>query len=696
MPNIIRTNAEVSDLILHLKDEEFIALDSETTGLSKGSEIIGYSVCASENEAYYVIVAEWNPEKQALVYLETKDTARQFMLEMRTKKLIGHNFLFDAQMIEDNYKVSLIENLHTDTLILAHLLNENRKLGLKELGFEMFGEDATQESTQVKKSVQDNGGSITKDNYELYKADSSILALYGAKDAQLTYKLFIELLPKLYDECLDDFFFTESMPLLRGPTYEMNNTGLKLDQTAMTTLKKTLEAECEEHKAFINAEIYPHIKDKYPGTNKKNTFNTGSNAQLSWLLFGVLNLEFSILTDAGKQACKDLNLKLPYSPAAKRQFIAAALESEGKIQQPAAIVNGKPVRAKKFKSPWSYIAVGNKVIPKFAERYKWIDALIKMNKKQKILSTYIEGIESKVSYGIIRPSYLQHGTTSGRYSSRSPNFQNLPRDDKRIKACIIARPGKVFVGADYSQLEPRVFAYFSNDERLLSAFKSADDFYSVIGMEVYGKTDCIPRKDGSPDAFGIKYKKLRDLSKIIALASTYGATPHQLAPTTGKSIDDTAQDIANYFEAFPGVAQMMLNSHAEAKKQGYVSTLFGRKRRIPAAMKIDKIYGKKSHADLPYEARSLLNLGVNHRIQGTAASICNRALIKYCQDRDSAGITAAPVVMQIHDEIVVECNESDAEDVMLLLQNAMETAVILPTIALEAVPKIAKTLADLK
>jgi DNA polymerase I-like protein with 3'-5' exonuclease and polymerase domains len=694
---IVQTLSDIEELTQELKATHSVAFDTETTGVDKGSQIIGASFCTAETHGWYIITAYWDAKAAQLIEVPVMREALVGLLKLLPgKQLIAHNAIFDCSMIDDNYKVSLIDSVYIDTMILAHLLDENNPVGLKDLGNRFLHDNADAEAKEVEASIQANGGKITKGHYELYRADSSIIAKYGAKDAWMTYMLLGEFLPRLYDEGLDTFFFEESMPLLRGPTYEMNTTGLCLDQVAMTTLKKTLEAECAELKTFIYSEIDKHIKAEYPGTSKKNTFNLGSNVQMSWLLFGVLNLEFTTLTDAGKQACKDLGMKLPYSPGAKRQFIAACLAAEGSIQKPGAIVNGKTIRPKKFKAPWSYIAVGKKVLPKYAPRYKWIESLTKYNKNLKLLSTYIEGIESRVKYGIIRPSFLQHGTSSGRYASRSPNFQNLPRDDKRIKACIVSRPGKVFVGADYSQLEPRVFAYFSNDERLLKAFKSADDFYSVIGMEVFNKTDCVPRKDGSPDAFGIKYKSLRDLSKVIALASTYGATAFQLAPTTGKSTDDTAQDIENYFEAFPGVRQMMLDSHKQAKTQGYVTNLFGRKRRMPAAMKIEKLYGKQQHADLPYEARSLLNLAVNHQIQSTGASICNRAMIKFYEDVRSAGIEGAHLVLSIHDENIVECWEKDAENVAILLQNAMETAVLLPTVDLEAVPKYAKTLADLK
>jgi DNA polymerase I-like protein with 3'-5' exonuclease and polymerase domains len=655
------------------------------------------SFCFDEDYAFYIVLKKWDVDTKTLIDLGFTDLAKQILLKIKDKEIVGHNIIFDCQMVETCYGIRLIDSVHTDTMILAHLLDENRRVGLKELGSDIFGEDAAAESLEVKASVERNGGAITKKGYEMYKADYQILAKYGAKDAWLTYKLFLHLVPELFEQKLDDFFYNdESMPLLRGPTYDMNTVGLKVDTKKLLELKKTLEAECMEAKAFIYREIDSHIKTKYPGTSKSTTFNIGSNQQLAWLLFGEMDLEFSTLTDSGKEACRALGLPLPYTNKARADFIRNCSEREGTMMCPEAKVNGKIVKSKNFKAPWAYISCDHDALVKLAPKRKWIEKLLEYNKKSKLLSTYIKGIEEKTQYGIIRPSFLQHGTTSGRYSSRDPNFQNLPRDDKRIKSCLVSRPERVFVGADYSQLEPRVFAYFSGDERLLSAFKGTDDFYSVIGMAVYNKTDCTPQKEGSPDAFGVKYKKLRDLSKVIALASTYGATANQLAPTTGKSIQDTQQDIDNYFESFPGVKEMMNNSHKLAIAQGYVENLFGRKRRLPDAPSIPKIYKRANHSDLPYQARQILNLAVNHRIQSTGASICNRSMIKFHSDIKTLGIEDCKIVMQVHDEIIVECKETDAELVSNVLRNAMETAVILPTIDLEAIPKIANNLADLK
>jgi len=678
------------NIISYLENFEYVAVDCETTGLSKQDEVIGVSICAEESQAFYIILASWNKVLQQLIYHKDLLPELAILLQLlKTKKLIAHNAVFDCMMIESNFGVRLIESIHTDTMILAHLLNENGRIGLKELAVSMYGESSTEEQQSMRQSILDNGGKVTKDQYELYKADALLIARYGAKDAWLTYKLFTDLVPELYEQGLDKFFYEEeSMPLLKGPTYEMNTTGLQVDNTALITLKKTLQLECAEAKAFIYSEISSHIKDK-------PKFNIEAPQQLSWLLFGELQLEFGYLTKVGKNVCKALGLKLPYTAKAKRDFIDICIRSESQPYAPAAIVNGKDIKPKLIRAPWAYIAADKNTLKKLSSKYKWIDRLLEYKRKMKILNTYVSAIEEKTQYGILQPNFKQAGTTSGRYSSNNPNLQNLPRDDERVKECLIARPGKLFVSADYSQLEPRVFSYYSQEPKLIAAFDGKSDFYSVVGIEIFDKQDALPIKEGHKDAFGVKYKKLRDITKTITLARAYGATAYQLAPSTGKSIDDTAEDINNLDERFPGIKGMMLEAHELAKKQGYVTSLFGRPRRMPQAMKIPKIYGNQSHSELPYEARSLLNLACNHRIQSTGASIVNRAMIKFHSNIKELGLDCK-IVSQIHDEIVVECQEKDAEVVSLVLQEAMENTTVLENMPLEAIPRTTKTLAKSK
>lgn len=684
---IIIDSAEgLIDLGRYLSDKTYITCDTETTGLSKHDIVVGISVCAESDKAYYVILHKWNNKTKNLVPTTARNRIEDILQILVSKKLIMHNGIFDCMMIESNFKINLINSIHMDTMIAAHLLNENDPVGLKDLGKQEFGLTAVKEQEEMKASVISNQGEWSGTNKEMYKATSEVLGKYGAKDALLTFNLFNVFIQKLEKEHLLDFFFEESMPLLRGPTYDMNTEGLQVNMDGLTNLQLQLEAEISEGKAYIHQQISNYIKDK-------KSFNMGSSQQLSWLLFGILKYEFSFLTDAGREVCKAMGLRLPYTAHQKKLFIDTCLANEGEVWKPEATVNGKLVKAKKVKLPWAYIKCDSYTINKLSGKADWIKVLLNVKKKEKLINTYVIGIQERIKYGIIQPSFLQHGTTSGRYSSCNPNFQNLPRDDKRIKACIVARPGKVFVGADYSQLDPRVFAYFSRDERLLEAFRGKDDFYSVIGAQVYKKFDCTTSKEDSPDSFKVKYKNLRDDIKKFALASVYGSTPNKLSMITGKSVEDISEDLNNYFEEFKGVKNFMLECHKKAKETGQVKSLFGRPRRIPQARLIEKIYGPVEHSELPYDVRSLLNLSVNHRIQSTGASIVNRSAIALYDAFKTAEIDCKFVV-QVHDSIIIECKEADAEDVAILMQHCLENTINLKSVALEATPKIGKTLAD--
>jgi DNA polymerase-1 len=690
---LVKTPQQLLDLKNHLQHTEFLAYDCETTGLGDDCEIIGFSVCASFEEAHYVILAQWDVATQSLIKTDIYDFTSDFLKFLNTKKLIMHNAVFDCRVAKNRFGVDLMPSVHTDTMILAHLVNENRSVGLKDLAVSIFGEDSKKEQTEMHESIVANGGSLKKDNYELYKASSDLIGYYGAQDTLLTWRLLFELLPALEEEGLYDFFYhDECMPLLRGPTYDMNTTGLKVDTKKLEELTLSLEAQILELTALIDKDVKPLVKDEYPGTSKKNTFNIGSSKQLAWLLFEKLGADFNTITDSGREICKALDIKIPYYPAARRNFISILKERKGHVY---ATASGKQKRDKKVNDWWHYVQCGKEVLTKLENRYAFAKNLMALSKAKKLLTTYVENIQRGTHYSIIKPSFLQHGTTSGRYSSRNPNFQNLPRDDKRIKACIVARPGKVFVGADYSQLEPRVFASVSQDPALCACFSNGEDFYSVVGAPIFDKNDCsMVKKD--PNSFATKYPKLRDIVKQFALATPYGTSAFQQSMKLGLSTEECEEIIEKYFAAYPKVELMMLESHEQAKKTGRVTNLFGRPRRIPAAMDIPKIYKSTPHSELPASARTLLNLAMNHRVQSTAASITNRAMIAFYNKAKESGLEDCTIVMQVHDEIIVECREKDAASVIALLKDCMETTTVLPSVKLEAEPKKALNLADLK
>lgn len=696
---VIKDCHELATLTDYLKDKEYVAFDTETTGIGSDAEIIGLSLCAEPGIGYYIITAAWSSQEQRLIYYPTKERMPELLQILSTKSLIMHNGLFDCNMVQNNYKVNLICALHTDTMILAHLLDENRRVGLKELGSAYYGASARKEQEEMKASILANGGEMTKAKYELYKADAELIANYGAKDAILTYNLFYEMVPELDKENLLSFFYNEEcMPLLRGPTYQLNTEGLRVDVDRLNILKSKLEVEILSLREFIYREIASLTADKYPGTSKRTQFNISSNNQIAWLLFEKLGNTFPKLSDTGRELIKMMNWRTPYSKEEKLAFVAEVRSMKGSAWREAGTMWDPKLRRYKGKAAvkdyWTYFSADKFTLAAFAKKYKWTEKLLEYKKLSKMLSTYVNGINAATKYGIIHPSFLQHGTTSGRYSSRKPNFQNLPRDDKRVKECIMSRPGKNFVGADYSQLEPRVFAAFSGDERLLKCFKDGEDFYSVIGAEVFEKYGYSLRKDDE-NSFAKKYPELRQIAKGIALSATYGTTANKMAHTLEKPREECQHIIDSYFAKFPKVKQLMLESHEQAKREGKVFNLYGRPRRMPDAMKIRRLYGNLSHDELPYEARNLLNLSINHRIQSTGASIINRAAIQFLELCKEVCIDAK-IVLQVHDELVAECLAKDAEDVAILLKHAMENAAELPGITLIAEPKIANNLADLK
>ena len=667
----------------YLHKHKLYAVDTEATGLTEIDEIIGISLCAEDNTAFYIVIKSWNTEKQELESVLSIEDVLPLVKELSKLNLIMHNALFDCKLIHRSFGINLINCLKVDTLILSHLLDENRSNKLKDLCTNFFGEDAKKEQEELAASVTKNGGlaKINKKsfNIEMYKADADVIGKYGAKDALLTFNLAMLLVDQLsQDQDLWKFFFDdESMPLLKGPTYEMNTTGLKVDVQKLEKLEADLKFELLRLEESIYNDIHPYVKDKYPGTNKKNTFNINSPSQFSWLLFIQLGQEFKKLTPAGRALAKKMFGKIPYTISAKNQFIEA-IKKEG----------GKPEK---------YIAADKAVISQLKDKYKWLQDFTTYKRLDKLQKTYVQGIKERVKYGVIHPSFLQHGTTSGRYSSKDPNFQNLPRDDKRVKECIISRPGKVFVGADYSQLEPRVFAYYSQDWALMKCFEIGDDFYSIIGARVYNKDNAALKKDGD-NSFAKLYKNLRQNAKTISLSATYGTTAYKMVDSVTAedgsrlTIQECQDIIDTYFREFPGVKAFMDGSHKEVVEYGLVKNLYGRPRRIPEA-KVLKKYGKFSHHNLEYSLRNLLNLAVNHKVQSTGASIINRSAVAL-QKRLKKEFKDASIVLQVHDSLVVECKEEDAEKIAIIMKECMENTCYLDGVKLEAEPQIGKTLAE--
>ncbi len=720
---------ELKALREYLNGFEFIAYDTETTGLENDAEVVGLCFAAETHKGFYIPLAWWIPEYQTTdcepckgegvdsdgarcpsckkgkivkpvgghmerVAPEVKALAMEILNDIKAKSLVMQNGIVDVNWTRFNFNIDLWDAWHTDTLPLAHLLDEDRPMGygLKEMGYIEFGEEAKAEQTAVRASVLERGG-VWEDKRggqkEMFKCEPNIFGYYGAKDAVLTLKLFYTFIPQLFEQGLDKFFYEdETMPLFKTVSYDMNMTGLKVEMDKLLKLERDLTVETERLIGEILTDVMPYVKEKYPCTNKKNQFNVGSGQQLAWLLYIRLGNDWKRVTKSGRELAKELTGKVPYYPAARKHFMREVVDHGGK--------------------PEKYIQCDKKALQALAGKYTWVNKLLEYRKAKTILKTYAKGMQRFIKYGVIRPSFLQHGTTSGRYSSRYPNFQNLPRDDKRVKSCVVSRPGRSFVGADYSQLEPRTFTSMSQDPILMDGFKRGEDFYAVIGIPTFNLTMCsadkkAPNYLGSETFMGGKYKAYRQIAKVIALSLAYGTTPFKLADDLrgedGKpmTIDQCSKIRDDYFDTYQGVAQFVADTHLQIVTEGVVYNLFGRPRRIPAAKAIKKLGFPEAcnAADLPYQYRTLLNLSVNHRIQSTAASIVNRSAIRLWY-RLREEVPTARIVLQVHDEIVCECDDKDSVLVASILKDTMENTVSLPGVALIAEPKIGKTLAELK
>lgn len=691
----ITNPSDVSSVIEYLDAFQYVALDCETTGLEHNAKIIGFSVAAEIDVGIYFVLAYWDKEKQELIDIPgVKEACRPVINYLKSKALITQNGLVDYRWINNEFGVQLIGSAHTDVMILAHLNDENRaSYGLKEMAFETFGADSKKEHAEMKASVIANGG-VWEDkrggNKEMYKADMSIMAKYGAKDTVLTLKMFYVEVEKLFAQGLEKFFYEdECMPLFRTATYELNTVGLKVDVAKLQALEADLERECALLREEILFEITPYIKDKYPGTNKNNTFNINAPAQMSWLMFIKLGNDWKKVTKAGRVKSKELLGKIPYNPSARRAFVQACIDNG---LNPAKFIQCDKATLGATKDPdVPYVGL--------ARKHEWVKKILEYKKAGTILKTYARGMQKFIKYGVIYPSFNQIGTTSGRYSSSRPNFQNLPRDDKRVKSCIVSRPGRCFVGADYSQLEPRSFTSSSQDPILLAGFKNKEDFYSTIGVPVFGKPECSADKK-APNYLGKQFPGLRQASKAIALGLTYGLSAAKLSEDLGDGypIKRCTEISEDYFSRLTGVANFVKESHLQVVNTGRVLSTYGRPRRIPEAKKL-KAYGfpdKSDASDLPYSQRTLLNLAVNHRVQSTAASIVNRAAIAFCYKMDELGLHNIYIVLQVHDELVVECDDKDVETVKHWLKYCMENTTVLPGVDLIAEPVSAKNLAGLK
>ncbi len=307
---------------------------------------------------------------------------------------------------------------------------------------------------------------------------------------------------------------------------------------------------------------------------------------------------------------------------------------------------------KKTKSGYSTNA---EVLEKLAGYHPIVQAVLEYRQLTKLKSTYADGLLKVIAPdGRIHSHFQQTVTATGRLSSVDPNLQNIPvRTElgRELRRMFIAESGKVLVDADYSQIELRVLAHIAEDETMIEAFRSGQDIHATTAAKVYG----VPVEDVTA--------QMRSSCKAVNFGIVYGISDFSLAQDIGVSRKEAAAFIQSYLDTYPGVHHYMESIKQTAREQGYVETLFGRRRAIPELN--SKNFNLRSFGE---------RAAMNTPIQGTAADIIKIAMLRV-SDRLKKEGSAARLILQVHDELILEVPEAEAERVSVMLREEMEHAV---------------------
>ncbi len=273
----------------------------------------------------------------------------------------------------------------------------------------------------------------------------------------------------------------------------------------------------------------------------------------------------------------------------------------------------------------------------------------------KLRSTYTEALGQAINprTGRVHTSYALASTTTGRLSSNDPNLQNIPirtEEGRRLREAFIPDPGNVLVSADYSQIELRLLAHVADIPQLKQAFAEGVDIHALTASEMFG----VPVKDMPSD--------IRRQAKAINFGIIYGISAFGLARNLGIARGEADSYIKKYFERFPGIRDYMEEAKAYARANGYVKTIFGRRIWIAGAK--SKNYQERASAD---------RQAINAPLQGAAADIIRRAMVRMAEALRTAGLQAR-MLLQVHDELVFEAPAGEAEALCALAKRVMEAA----------------------
>lgn len=687
---VITSKDELSKYIDEAIRNGIIAIDTETNNSLEPLTclLMGACIYTPGQLSAYIPIHHTQPDTDILIenQLTERDIKEQFE-RLSNTKILMHNGKFDYEVIKCTCNCVL--NIYWDTEIAARILDENELAGLKKQY--ILHIDSTQEKYDIEHLFQGIPYAYVK---------PEIFALYAATDAYITYRLYEwqkEQFNKPGNEKLFDLFMNVEMPVV-PVCAEMELYGIEIDKEYAKRLSNKYHKKVDEVNAKIDTEL-----SKY------------SDKISAWRLTKEANYK-------ERNSKPNKTGEFTYKKSKNEQ-----LENPPQLNSPTQLaillydILGTPAQDKK-----SPRGTGEEILQKI--NLPICDLILEKRGLEKLIGTYIDKIPECVNSkdNRLHAHFNQLGAGTGRFSSSNPNLQNIPSHVKEIRLMFRASDGDVFVGADFSQQEPRLLSAYSNDDTMIDAYKQNKDLYATIAAGVY-KNDYWDnmehRQDGTPNPEG---KKRRSNCKSLLLGIMYGRGAPSIAEQIHSTVEEAQQIINDFYKQFPKVKEWTEKTEKDAKVTGYVEDLWGRRRRLPdillpkytvkstkastefnpilytlgkvnnssAALvesykkKLSKVKSRNDYQKIQQEAEKdgiyIVDNGafisqaerqcVNARIQGGAASMTKVCMRKVFDD-DELNRLGAKLVLQIHDEVIVECPKQNAEAVMSRLTYVMKTSV---------------------
>ena len=667
--DLIRDKESLHEYIdLCIKNGE-CAIDTETTGLNPLLvDIVGVCLYTKGKKAVYIPINH----KSHITNVRTSNqlTEKEVAEELKrfNGKWIMHNSKYDIRVIRHCLGLNL--KCYWDTMLAGYCIDENESHRLKDLHLKYCDSKDTESLTFDKLF---NG---IRFDYVPIK----VAYLYAAGDAIKTFELYE------YQKTV------LNRRRLAGPYNVFMNIEMPLVEVV---------ADMEDRGVCLDFEICDKLLEKYTNIRKERLEQ--ANKAISM---------YQEQIDEYKMKNPNNKLSDPISLSSPTQ-LAILFYDILKLESPDK------------KSPRG---TGEEILKHFAKgkEKNLCEAILGMRNVDKLLNTYIEKMPNiALKDGRIHASFNQYGAKTGRFSSSDPNLQNIPSHNKEIRQMFKAQDGYILLGADYSQQEPMVTSYLSKDKKMQDAFIHGKDIYSTIASLAFNKSyeDCLEfRPDGTTNVLG---KERRTQAKSIVLGVLYGRQIPSIAEQLGVSTKQAQVIYDKVLSAFTGLANFIDESQDMARKYGYVTTAWGRRRHltdmqlepyefkysgnrvsfdplnfnedssneVPERIKkeyIERLNKCKFYNDRLKIENELRSQGitvsyytnkisqaerqcVNARVQGSAADMAKLAMISINNDEKMKEL-GFHLLIQVHDEVIGECPEENAKECAERLSYLMRTA----------------------